>query len=129
MCYCLFAHAFTGCDTMSAIHMFGKTTIFKKIHSPTLRNIALPFYEPHTPDDNGDKAIRFFELLHSSLSSLPLMMKSKYEQMVSSNRTNIDPSLLPPSPRAAFFHGLIVYHQVKVWRELNDTDDMPLLWG
>eukprot|EP00794_Sanderia_malayensis_P008339 gene8339-9236_t len=46
-----------------------------------------------------------------------------------SGRSNIDPSLLPPSPRAAFYHGLIVYHQVKVWRELKNSDYMPLDWG
>ena len=55
--------------------------------------------------------------------------KIKYEQMFTSDRSAIDPSLLPPSPRAAFYHGLRVYHQVKVWRDLKDSDYMPLDWG
>ena len=49
--------------------------------------------------------------------------------MVMSDRFNIDPSLLLPSPRAAFYHGLRVYHQVKVCRELKNSDCMPLDWG
>ena len=49
--------------------------------------------------------------------------------MVTSDRSAIDPSLLPPSPRAAFYHGLRVYNHVKVWRDLRDSDYMPLEWG
>ena len=49
--------------------------------------------------------------------------------MVASDRANIDPALLPPSPRAAYYHGLRVYHQIKVCRELCDVDIDPLRWG
>ena len=128
--YLLFAHAFTGCDTTSAIHNFGKTAIFNKVKdSTTLKSIIHKFYEENFPEEIGNATIRFFELLHSSSDSLSAIRKTKYEQIVLSNRANIDPSMLPPSPRAAYFHGLRVYHQVKVWRELRDTDDMPLNWG
>ena len=42
--YILFCHAFTGCDTISAIHMFGKTSILAKLKgSSKLRNIADQF--------------------------------------------------------------------------------------
>ena len=71
----------------------------------------------------------FFELLHSPSEPLSAIRKSKYEHMVLLNRVNIDPSTLPPSPRAAYFHGLRVYHQIKVWRDLRDSDFMPLEWG
>lgn len=126
----LFAHAFTGCDTTSAVHMLGKTTILKKIHdSPALKLIALQYYKEHTPPEIGAATVQFFELLHSSSDSLPAIRKMKYEQMVLSDRANIDPSLLPPTPRAAYYHGLRVYHQMKVWRDLKDSDDMPLDWG
>lgn len=53
----------------------------------------------------------------------------KYEQMVLSDRANIDLSLLPPTPIAAYYHGLRVYHQMKIWQDLKDSDDMPLDWG
>lgn len=49
--------------------------------------------------------------------------------MVSSNRANIDPAVLPPSPRAAYYHGLRVYHQINVWRQLSDGDIDPVSWG
>ena len=40
----LFAHAFTGCDTTSAIHHFGKESIFLKLESSKpLRTIAQQF--------------------------------------------------------------------------------------
>eukprot|EP00794_Sanderia_malayensis_P008462 gene8462-9369_t len=126
----LFAHAFTGCDTTSAIHMFGKTVIFRKLQtSALLKSIAANFYVDQSPQEIGNVCIRFFELLHLSSDSLPQIRKTKYEQMVMSDRSNVDPSLLPPSPRAAFYHGLRVYHQVKVWRELKNSDYMPLDWG
>ena len=48
--------------------------------------------------------------------------------MMMANRAEIDPSCLPPSPRAAYFHGLRVYHQLKVWRGLCDTDQEPCRW-
>ena len=39
--YLLFAHAFTGCDTTSAINNFGKTSLFKKLKdSVALTNIG-----------------------------------------------------------------------------------------
>ena len=129
--YLLFAHAFTGCDTTSAIHMFGKTSIFRKLSaSSALRSIADNFYNDLiSPQEVGNATIRFFESLHSASDNMSKIRKMKYEEMVMSDRSNIDPSLLPPSPRAAFYHGLRVYHQVKIWRDLKDSDFMPLHWG
>ena len=49
--------------------------------------------------------------------------------MVSSDCANIDPALLPVSPKTAYYHGLRVYHQMKVWRNLSDIDLDPLSWG
>ena len=126
----LFAHAFTGCETTSAIHKFDKTGLFKKLStSSALRKITATFYEDKLPEEVGNACIRFFEFLHSPSDNLPQIRKTKYEQMATSDRSAIDPSLLPPSPRAAFYHGLRVYNQVKVWRDLRDSDYMPLDWG
>ena len=49
--------------------------------------------------------------------------------MVVSDCSKIDPALLPPSPRAAFYHGLQVYYQTAVWKDLSDVDKDPLHWG
>ena len=48
--------------------------------------------------------------------------------MVVSDCSKIDPALLPTSPRALFYHGLRVYHQIAVWKDLNDADKDPLRW-
>eukprot|EP00111_Clytia_hemisphaerica_P021628 TCONS_00063617-protein len=128
--FLLFAHAFTGCDTTSAIHNFGKTSIFNKVNdSPAIQSIISEFYKENSPEIIGNATICLFELLHSVNDTLPTIRKKKYEQMVSSNRSVIDPSMLPPSPRAAYYHGLRVYHQIKVWCELKDSDQMPLDLG
>ena len=49
--------------------------------------------------------------------------------MVAADRAKIDPAILPPSPRAAHFHGLRVYHQLQVWKTLSDKDLEPTKWG
>ena len=114
---------------MTAIYR-KKTAIYRKIEaSPDLQSIVHQFYEEKSPEEIGNATIRFFELLHSPSDPLSVIRKSKYKQMVLSRRANIDPSTLPPSQRAAYFHGLRVYHQVKVWRDLRDSDFMPLNWG
>ena len=46
----------------------------------------------------------------------------KYDEMVLSNRRKIEPAELPPSSRAACFHGLRVYHQVLIWAQLRERD-------
>ena len=61
--YLLFVHAFTGCDTTSAIYQFGKTSIFKKLkNSKRLRNIADILYKNgQNPLTTGTAAISSFE--------------------------------------------------------------------
>ena len=49
--------------------------------------------------------------------------------MVSFYCASIDPALLQPSPRTVYYHGLRVYHQVDVWRNLSDDDNDLLSWG
>ena len=114
--YVLSVYAFTGCDTTSAILRFRKTAIYKKLRNSTeLKNIADTFYEDdQLPDDIGKASIEFFETLNSPCDKLPQIRRKRYDQMVMSSRSNIDPALLPPSPRAALFHGLRVYHHLKV---------------
>ena len=71
--FILFAHAFAGCDTTSAIHMLGKKSIFLKMESSeTLRNIAKQFYIV------GNASSHFFEELCSPGSSLQQIRKQKY---------------------------------------------------
>ena len=45
------------------------------------------------------------------------------------SQSNIDPSVLSPSPRAAVYSGLRIYNQIKVWLLLMNTDCDPMNWG
>ena len=97
--YLLFTHALIGCNTTSAIHKFGKISIFGKLKSSSLRSIANVFYEDDvSPDKNGRALIRFFKLLNSSTYNLPQIWTQTYEEMVMSIHSYIDPALLPSSP-------------------------------
>ena len=133
--YCLAnGHAFTGCDCTSGIFRFGKTTIYEKIaSSKKLQNLAERFYmDSLSPEDIGDCSIEIFEIIYSTGDekfTLPQLRRSKYEEMVASTRTKIDPSCMPPTPRAAHFHGLRCYHQLQVWLKLLDHDIEPTKWG
>ena len=94
-----------------------------------MQSLIKKFYEEKSPQQIGDTTIRLFEIIYSSDDPLASIRKKKYEHMVLSNRAVIDPSILPPSSRAAYYHGLRVYHQMKVWRQLRDSDLMPLKLG
>ena len=111
----------------------GRYQLFKKLQNVNLAQIAKLFYEDDKlPEDMGYATIRFFELLQSSPGDDPHQIrKRKYEEMVMSNRSkkSKNPSLLPPSPRAAHFHGLRVYHQLRVWIGLHKMDLEPCKWG
>ena len=64
--YIFFAHAFTGFDTTSAIHQFGKVSIFDKLKKKELQRIAdLINHSGASPDIIGNQTITFFEHLHS----------------------------------------------------------------
>ena len=82
-----------------------------------------------SPEIIGNASIRFFEKLYSPGISLQKIRKIRYHKMVFSDRASIDPALLPPSPRAAYYHGLRVYNQMNVWSKLSDGDIDPLRWG
>ena len=109
----LSAHAFTECDATAQIHNFGKKSIFRKLEkSSGLQKIPKRFCSNNvTVSKIGNATIRIFELLHSPSFKLQKINKEKYDAMVVSHRSKIDFALLPPSPRAAFYHSLRVYHQ------------------
>ena len=118
---------FTGCDSISVIHMFGKISILSKLRgSSRLRNIAYQFYlEDLSVEGIGNTTIRFFELLHSASSTLQQIRKQKYNGMIAADCSRVDPTLLPPSPRTAFYHGLGIYHQIQIWKQLSDVEKRP----
>ena len=129
--FILFAHAYTVCDTTSAIYNFGKQAIFPKTGaSNTLQQIVQQFFLDNiSPETTGNGSICCFEELYFPGSSLQQIRKIKYHKMVSSDRASIDSALLPLSPRAVYYQSLRIYHQMNVWRQLSDGDIDPLSWG
>ena len=101
--FIFFAHAFTGCDTTSVIHNFGKQQIAQQF-----------FLENISPETIGNASVCFFEELYSPVSSLQQIRIIKYHKKVSSDRASIDPAFPPLSSRAAYYQGLRVYHQMNV---------------
>ena len=85
------------------------------------------------PETIGNSSIRLFELLFSNSVANPQplsqLRRKKYDEMVSSDRKEIDLSVLPPSPRAAFHHSIRVYHQIRVSTALSENDMDALMWG
>ena len=127
----LFCHAFTGCNTTPKIHNFGKKSIFSELKkSKDLQHLSEQIFQASaTVSEIGNASIRVFELLYSTTFNLQQIRKQKYDTMAASDRSKIDLALLPPSQRAAFFHGLRVHHQIFVWKDLSKVDKEPLRWG
>ena len=72
--------------------------------SKDLQNLSEQFYQASAAvNEIGNASIRAFELLYSTTFNLQQIRKQKYDTMAASDRSKIDPTLLPPSPRAAFF--------------------------
>ena len=57
---------------------------------------------------------------------LPQPRKGRYDEMLRKDSAKIDPSLLPPSPRAAYYYGLHMYYKIKVWKAFSDADLEPV---
>ena len=129
--FILFSHSFTGCNSTSGIHNFRKQAIFSKLAaSNNLRRITEQlFLDNISPERIGNASIYLFEELYSPRSSLQQIRMIKYHEMVSPHCAGIDPALLLPSPRATYYHGLRIYHQMNVWRKLSDNHIDPLSWG
>ena len=102
----------------SSTYNFGRTSIFKKLRdSVALTIIGDVFHEEFKrPEKIGNACIHLLEWMHLSYDRLPQTRKINYDEMARADCAKINPSLLPPSLRAAYYHGLRVQHQIKVSR-------------
>ena len=129
----LFIHAWSGCDTTSYIQGKGKGNIIQKLKksesAPELANTFLK--ENSTHKEIEDAGIKLFLLNYNGrdTDTLGKLRYAKFIETAASNTTIIDPALLPPSRRAAYFHILSVYLQVSIWRQLNECVFDPVEWG
>ena len=131
--YLPFLHTWSGCDTTSATFGQGKICLMKKIkQSKNVQMIAdLMMDHSATTEQVGEAGVQLFVIVFGgkqpdSLNTLDMLRK--YMEIVASAK-NIYPQKLPPTIRAAYYHGLCVHLQVIFWKELTTDSLDPLLWG
>ena len=126
-------HAFSGCDTTSAIYGHGKLTCFKKLSAISLGCLVDTLgHTDATQQDVGQAAIKLMVALYGGQperDSLPNMRYSVYTKLCTYSKTAVRPEQLPPTERAAYLHGLRVHLQTKQ-RKANENDVAnPNEWG
>ena len=127
----LFAHAWTGCYTTSAIQNQGKVKILQQLTSTSVHESASCFGDVFaTPEPVGASGISLFIKSYGGKSgdTLNVMRYSKFVQMLATS-SQIEPSDLPPTERAAYFHALRVHLQVAQWVNLDFGCLDPTKWG
>lgn len=119
----LFLHAFTGCDTVSAIYRRTKNKIIEKIETKTakdekLREAVSLFTAPNL---SQEKVIELGNLVFLAIYDAPKKNNTlndlRYSLFVKGTRKNKAVSLLtlPPTDDAAAQHSLRTYYQVQTW--------------
>ncbi|CAL4124090.1 unnamed protein product, partial [Meganyctiphanes norvegica] len=126
--YLLFIHAWSGCDTVSAAFGKGKVSFLNLVkHSEELQEISnLMNHEWATQNEVGHAAETVFRIMYNGKEgdTLTTLRFRKYMEMVM--KGVMEPEKMPPTERAAYFHGLRVHHQILVWKLLYND---PINWG
>ena len=111
----LFIHAFGGCDTVSGIHEKSNNSVYKLLKNNSVaKNLASKFMSQNASrEEIGEAGMKMFILLYGGKDEDDLC-KLRYNQYMkmTAGTNRINPSKLPPSERAAYFHSLRVYLQV-----------------
>lgn len=116
--YILLAHAFSGCDTTSAIHGKGKKQLMKIIsNNSTLKECVDTFNSPNTTASNVKKSgeTMFLHLYGAKAESLTLDALRFTQFQKSLNRNTPKLESLPPTSDSAAQHSYRVYHQIQQW--------------
>lgn len=127
--FVLFPHAFSGCDTTSAIYFQGKSKLVGLLRKDEkLRAAAENFNKPHNHSEAVEGAGRaMFVALYGGLNCKNTLADLRFKKFIQSAvKSKSNPSSLPPSPEAANQHSRRVYYQVQLW--LGNSLD-PLEWG
>ena len=97
---------------------------FKKLQISSLLG-GYPRYiwwRRHATRGSWNASIQFFKMIHSISEKLSQIMKRRCDKMIRKDCSKIHLSILPPSPTPTYYHRICVYHQMKVWKILCDTD-------
>lgn len=126
----LFAHAWTGCDTTSAIFQKGKIKILDQLKSNKINELCGDFGDLlQTQEDIGKAGVRLMVKSYGGKDeTLTKLRHDKYMDMVATSNT-IRPEILPPTERATYYHALRVHLQVAQWKHLCLTCLDPKEWG
>lgn len=120
----LFAHAFAGCDTTSAIFSKGKKSIIKLLQkNESLREISQLFYDSNSNVESLEKAARKFILMLYGIDDENLTIgEIRYQRfvaLVSQAHAEIRLSSLPPTSSALLQHAKRVFYQIQKWSGNN----------
>ena len=129
----LFIHAWGGCDSASAVYGHGKYAIIKIIQKfesvlsccKTLADDAASYSQITSAGS------QIFVKMYGGKPSdnLDYLSYIKYMKYAATSTKTLQPERLPPTERAAFFHGLGVHLQVMIWKSLGQCQNDPCRWG
>ena len=127
----LFAHAITGCDSVSALYNIGKKKAIKILAAEDWKILDV-FTKPDATYDEISHAGEAFLLklycatsISQSLDQLRYML---YLKKMKTSMSSFDLETLPPTSSAAKWHSYRTYFAVQEW--LGNTAHLdPLKWG
>ncbi|KAJ4933951.1 hypothetical protein JOQ06_006759, partial [Pogonophryne albipinna] len=112
-CYLLFCHAFTGCDTVSAIAGHGKTTLFDRFCAGDIDEHMDIFLDTQATKDAVIQAgtTIFQYIYHAPGTALGEIRHNMFSRKAAAGL--IKPETLPPTEGAAAQHSLRAYLQTQ----------------
>ena len=126
----LFLHAFSGCDTTSALFNKGKKTFIKLLQKlANFDQLAQVFLQENCPVQQlYENGVRILLAIYNAPKSEDNIDHLRYTQFVKSTKLHkpVQLSNLPPTSAAAHQHINRVYYQVQKWL---GHDLEPQEWG
>ena len=125
----IFLHAFSGCDTTSALYGHGKKKFYSALDkSLKLQEMVSVFSQPDTCTEKiAEVGERFLVTLYGGDMETQTLDELRYHNFVKSamkNKSSL--TRLPPTRDAARYHSLRTYHQVQMWLGVEKN---PVKWG
>ena len=131
--FLLLAYSFSGCDTVSAIHNYGKIKLFNKLTKGNCTNVLEVFTNPQSAiqcvKDAGVKLFEYIYRKSTGKTSMHLNDIRYHNFMKMTARGKICPERLPPTKGAAEQHSLRAYLQLQDWIQLKPKSLDPALFG
>jgi hypothetical protein len=124
----LFLHAFSGCDTTSALFGQGKMKFLSTLKKqPCLEQNCAVYLSPNATPEQVTKAGESFLIsLYGGNSESQNLNDLRFKMFTrAAAKTNMNLARLPPTSDAARLHSLRTYHQVKkVFLSVTITNDI-----